>query len=200
MPCYAISVVLGVKVAFLETRGRQRGIAALFLAGVFGLLGLADVAAAASNVGPVSGVVVDPAGKPAARAKVWLVSADVFLCQRATDLGRSHDGRKGQVSVARRQMGAIESERAAADAGGPRRPRTPRRGRARHVALLREAAVPSTTKIKLWEGKEFEGRMIDAAGKPIAKASIVPLLRCGRPRHRPADPSSSFCRPNSRKS
>ena len=39
--------------------------------------------------------------------------------------------------------------------------------------------VPSTVKIALLEGKEFEGRMIDATGKPIVKKSVVPLLRVG---------------------
>jgi hypothetical protein len=42
-------------------------------------------------------------------------------------------------------------------------------------SFIRHAA-PTVRKIILWEGKEFEGRMVDPDGKPIAKASIVPLL------------------------
>ena len=128
------SVVLGVKVAFLETRSWQRTVAALFLAGVFGLLGLADLAAAATNVGPVSGVVVDPAGKPAARAKVWLVAAD-DLPSTAADVGRSHHGREWQVSVARRQMGSVRIRTRHRRCWLPAMPEGARRDGGGHTAL-----------------------------------------------------------------
>ena len=178
-------MVLGARVASLQTRGTRRSFAAVFLAAVFGLLGLADVAAAA-NVGPVSGTVVDPAGKPAAGAKVWLLMADTYFAS-AADAGRIDHRRKGPLSTARCQVGAFESERGPAHACSPRRPGTRRRGGDRDfVVCERPSAVDHEDRARRGEGIrgahdrrrrqtdcQGVGRAAVARGRPVAAGRFL---------------------------
>jgi hypothetical protein len=175
MPCR--STVPGVTVAFCTTRGSRRCVVALFFAGLFSLLGLADVAVAGSKAGPVSGLVVDPAGKPVAGAKVWLVCADdnfPFGAPRA--LAEATTGGNGAF-----QLPAVRWGRPSPTGPTPMLAARDSQGRLGatelDVSLYAKGIVPSVARITLFEGKEFEGRMTDAAGKPIAKASVTPLMR-----------------------
>jgi hypothetical protein len=154
----------------------RRSITAVFLTGVFGLLGLADVAAAAPNVGPVSGVVVDPTGKPVAGAKVWLVGADMFLFDAPKTFAEATTDEKGQFTIppvrVHSGLASYPPTLTARDAQG-------RIGAGNVMMQYVQGVALSQVQVKvaLMTGKECPGRMIDAAGKPIAKAAVMPLFR-----------------------
>jgi len=147
------------------------------LAGVFGLLGLAQVAAA-STVGPITGMVVDAAGKPAAGAKVWLLGTDAYFIGAPRTVAEATTDEKGRF-----QMPAVKWERSAPTGLPPFLAACDAQGRIGASELQAswwsKNTLPSNCKITLVEGRECEGRMVDAAGKPIAKAAIVPLLWLG---------------------
>ena len=113
---------------------------------------MADVAAAASNVGPVSGVVVDPAGKPAAGAKVWLVSVDVYFFHAPQTLAEATTDEKGKF-----QLPAVKWKRSNPNAPPPMLAARDAQGRLGaaelDMSLYSRGTVPSATKITLWRAR-----------------------------------------------
>ena len=113
---------------------------------------------------PLTGIVVDPAGVPAADCKVWMVRGGTPLEQRAAEVigqtatdsqGRFGFEKPGASCLARDARGRI---------GWPiRLPSKP--------GVKPEPGV----RVQLFNVQDYRGRLLDAAGQPIAKAQVRPF-------------------------
>jgi hypothetical protein len=143
------------------------------LASACGLLGESEASAAAPGGGPVFGVVVDGAEKPVDGAKVWLVCQDAFTLTPARTLAEATTDAKGRFQLPAIPWGPAEGPPPvwmALDARG-------RLG----IAPLDTSATGPAARIQLHDAVELEGRVIDDAGKPLAKVSLAPLFQIEDP-------------------
>ncbi len=123
------------------------------------------------SVGPINGTVVDTAGKPVAKAKVQLIE-----CMRFVDcavLEETTTDSKGHFLIEKRKY---ESRKGWAGLGIVVRDEQGRIGGISHVmARSADANSPQDVTVQLHDVKIYRGRLLDAAGKPIAKAQIKPM-------------------------
>lgn len=134
-----------------------------------GVVGQENEVVATYFVGPIVGMVVDPAGEPAAGAKVWLIGGKhdedppKVLQETATDSS-------GRFRIDQHEYELFRDD--------PRSPTALVRDAAGHIGgtsrigLHAKAADPQEVRIKLVDVKEYHGRLEDASGQPIKGARI----------------------------
>ena len=145
----------------------------LVIVGVLALPTFGQEKAAERTIGPFKGIVVDPAGKPAAGATVWVVNrsarGDSHIVARAT---ADEQGR----------FGIAEIKWDTAAQGGPFPELIARDSQHRIGGQLRYSRPriePPTAeaRLKLQDVKEYRGRLTDTAGEPIPVPREAALAR-----------------------
>ncbi|MBN2578797.1 MAG: carboxypeptidase regulatory-like domain-containing protein [Pirellulales bacterium] len=144
-------------------------------------LGNEEEAAKAAQAS-VSGTVVDPDGQPAVGAKVWLLATAAMDITIKTVAQITAD-EKGNFQFARIEKDDLTTDRqslvlVARDARN-------RIGGAFFGQGLPEGSARKDLKIRLVNVKDYSGRLTDAAGRPIGKASVRPMqwMSGGSPRN-----------------
>jgi len=120
----------------------------------------------------MAGQVVDPAGKPVAGATVWLIGGPYD--EDAKTLDKTVADAKGHFVFSQARSKWVERQ--------ARRPHLAARdvrgrlgGEPMPWAWISMRYMPRhDLRIKLAEAQDYRGRLVDAAGKPIAKAAIRP--------------------------
>jgi hypothetical protein len=142
----------------------------LTLIGLFNSAALGQEVPVAKTVGPFVGTVVDAAGKPVTGVTVWLVSGNPLGDSQIVT--QTTTNQQGRFRIAERKWeGSAEGIPFPALVA-----RDPLRRIGGQIQRSRGDAKPSPAEFQLRprEVKEYRGRLVDASGRPIAKASIRP--------------------------
>ncbi len=150
-----------------------RGVLALLVGPLFSWSPPGPLAAGTNETsGTMAGQVVDPAGKPAAGATVWLVGGPYD--EDAKTLDKTTTDAQGRFVFLQARSKSVER--------GARRPHLVARdaqgrlgGEPGPWAWVSMQYTPRhDLRIKLAEVQDYHGRLVDTAGKPIAGATIRP--------------------------
>ncbi len=159
----------------MQQRRHSARIVAVFVGLAWASSALPSVgdATAVKTAGPFVGTVVDTAGKPVAGATVWLLGSSKSEYEELAVVAKTTSDEKGRFRIASAKaedpLGVLRGFRLTARdsrgrIGGQAHSFAPGTNASSKKNADREIAVQETG--------DFHGRLLDASGKPIAKARI----------------------------